>query len=201
MWLPNAVETWHKQGCGGAANAFATPNLSRRWSVRMAAANLIAFPATSKRCAKCVATKPLSEFYVHAKSRDGLQSYCKVCQKAINAANHIKRDRTPRQMRAAHLHQRFRMTEEDYSKLLANQRGGCAVCARKDNRGRRLAIDHNHTTGAVRGLLCFGCNRVLGAIEKFPHRFMKYLRYPPARRLGIWVLVSPSRKPKCGTRP
>lgn len=59
----------------------------------------------------------------------------------------------------------------DYDAMLADQGGVCAICRRAETsivrRGvnedtRRLAVDHDHTTGEVRGLLCADCNRAIG---------------------------------------
>src|SRR5438046_1388392 len=64
--------------------------------------------------------------------------------------------------RARHLMATYGMTIETYERLLRFQGGLCAICRRPPKR-RRLAVDHNHKTGAIRGLLCFACNhRVLG---------------------------------------
>jgi hypothetical protein len=48
----------------------------------------------------------------------------------------------------------------EYARLLASQDGHCALCPAKP-RTRRFAVDHDHATGAVRGLLCHRCNRAL----------------------------------------
>lgn len=49
---------------------------------------------------------------------------------------------------------------DEYAARLAAQGGGCAICGARP-RTRRLAVDHNHRTGAVRGLLCYRCNHLL----------------------------------------
>lgn len=50
----------------------------------------------------------------------------------------------------------------DYDQMLAAQGGACAICARTENGKRRFFdVDHDHATGAVRGLLCNRCNRML----------------------------------------
>jgi hypothetical protein len=50
--------------------------------------------------------------------------------------------------------------------MLEDQGGVCAICSKPDEvEGRRMAIDHNHDTGAVRGLLCGNCNRGLGNFQ------------------------------------
>ena len=51
---------------------------------------------------------------------------------------------------------------EHYNNLSEEQGGVCAICNQECVSGRRLAVDHNHDTGEVRGLLCCMCNRGLG---------------------------------------
>jgi hypothetical protein len=55
----------------------------------------------------------------------------------------------------------FIFTLEKYYKLLEFQDGGCAICGRKPTK-IRLSVDHRHTDGLLRGLLCFRCNRAYG---------------------------------------
>lgn len=52
------------------------------------------------------------------------------------------------------------ITDAAYAELLERQGGRCAIC-RNPPKSRRLSVDHNHATGAVRGLLCYRCNRAL----------------------------------------
>lgn len=54
------------------------------------------------------------------------------------------------------------LTVEAYEQLLTEQGGVCAICSRPCPSGRKLAVDHDHETGRVRGLLCGVCNRGLG---------------------------------------
>ena len=73
------------------------------------------------------------------------------------SAAHREESRGRRLMRA------YGLTTEAYESLLAGQDGRCAICQRGDPGGRRgWNIDHDHDTGAVRGILCCGCNRMLG---------------------------------------
>jgi hypothetical protein len=52
----------------------------------------------------------------------------------------------------------------EYAARLAAQGGGCAICTKKP-RKRYLAVDHDHRTGRVRGLLCYFCNTSIGTFE------------------------------------
>lgn len=56
---------------------------------------------------------------------------------------------------------KYGMSKDDYAILLKKQNGGCAICSREE-KGRRLAVDHCHSSGKVRGLLCAACNTTLG---------------------------------------
>ena len=62
------------------------------------------------------------------------------------------------------LKQNYGMTPEEYSALLERQAGRCAIC-RKPPQTRRLAVDHDHKTGHIRGLLCPRCNRCIGLFQ------------------------------------
>lgn len=60
---------------------------------------------------------------------------------------------------------RLGCTPEMYAELREKQGGVCAICKRTNKTTRQLAVDHDHTTGKIRGLLCQRCNTFLGQIE------------------------------------
>lgn len=68
---------------------------------------------------------------------------------------------------------RYGITSDTYKELLAQQQGVCAVCSRpetskQDGKIRSLAVDHDHKTGKVRGLLCKACNLAIGLLNDNP---------------------------------
>jgi hypothetical protein len=63
------------------------------------------------------------------------------------------------------LKQKFDITIEDYDTMMLRQNGVCAICGQEDTQFA-LGVDHNHTTGRVRGLLCNPCNRALGLLKE-----------------------------------
>jgi hypothetical protein len=72
---------------------------------------------------------------------------------------------------------------DDYDRLYVAQEGRCAICRRATGKTRRLAVDHDHATGKVRGLLCRVCNSMLGHARddiEFFVRAVHYLTFPPA---------------------
>ena len=60
----------------------------------------------------------------------------------------------------------LRFTQECYRNLYKKQNGRCAICSRHSSLFvKDLAVDHDHKTGFVRGLLCIRCNRSLGNVN------------------------------------
>ena len=92
---------------------------------------------------------------------------------------------------AGHVERTYEIERDGYRRLYRLQRGRCAVCRRRQ-RDRRLATDHDHETGEVRGLLCVSCNHdVLGGIggdtsKALPiaRALVLYLEQPP--NAGDW---------------
>ena len=102
-----------------------------------------------KRCSRCKAEKPPTQFYKSKQTPDGRCSWCKPC--FIKAR------------RVYNLKAKFGITREEYNRMLAWSNGGCAICGAKTSRNRQeLGVDHNHKTGEVRGLLCHRCNMGIG---------------------------------------
>jgi hypothetical protein len=99
--------------------------------------------------------------------------------------------------RRVRLEAQFSITPEEYDLILAEQGGVCAVCKRPPKPGKRLAIDHSHKTGHVRGLLDYVCNkRILGArTDEAILALAEYVKNPPARRV-LGDRVAAGRPPK-----
>jgi len=71
---------------------------------------------------------------------------------------------------------KFKLTVEQFNKLLEEQGGMCAICRRPPT-NRALCIDHDHTTGRVRGLLCVRCNTGLGNLGDSWERLVAGIKY------------------------
>lgn len=140
-----------------------------------------------KVCITCGLWKRRSLFYRKPTAADGRHSECKVCLnkrtalwqrvnpekfRRANAANAQHR-RDAGKTLDSDLRSKYGITEVDYNRTLAEQGGRCAICRRKpedviENDMRRLAVDHDHETGKVRGLLCTSCNTALGFLQESP---------------------------------
>lgn len=73
---------------------------------------------------------------------------------------------------------KYGLSLKDYSKLLENQNNVCAVCFNPPTTSHKhLAVDHDHVTGKVRGLLCTQCNRALGLLKDSKQIVEKLLEY------------------------
>lgn len=93
--------------------------------------------------------------------------------------NNYKRN-NPEKMRGHHLRREYNISLEDYSKLLQEQQSRCAICEiHTTDIGRaNLDVDHCHSTGKIRGLLCPNCNKALGLLKdniEIVNSMMKYL--------------------------
>lgn len=91
--------------------------------------------------------------------------------------------------RKAHWKMRFGITPETYVKMLESQNGVCAICHQPETRIFRglvsnLAVDHDHITGAVRGLLCFKCNSGIGALRDDPAVITRAAEYIKLYRMA-----------------
>ena len=121
---------------------------------------------TSKRCTGCNQIKLFTEYYPNKRGKGGVQWRCKKCSLAYINKWHRKNPRKYRYGGWLKAKYGIVVTLEDYNKMSAAQDGVCAICQKVDKTGRRLAVDHDHNTGEIRGLLCGRCNRLLGQAEK-----------------------------------
>lgn len=76
-------------------------------------------------------------------------------------------DKAKATARKSLLKNRYGISEADYQELLGKQKGGCAVCGRPPDK-RRLAVDHDHKTMRIRGLLCSHHNTAIGLCSDTP---------------------------------
>lgn len=123
-----------------------------------------------KRCRKCGEMKPLTEFHRRSEAKDGLQSWCKVCALEYDQANRKAGTRklgTPGQVRKWNLNSRYGLTPQQVAKMKEKQGMVCAICGEAPE---RWVVDHNHNTGAVRGMLCHQCNIKLPVVEDLDYR-------------------------------
>lgn len=107
-----------------------------------------------KTCSKCKEPKSPTEFYRGEKR-------CRTC--CVKRAMEYKR--------------RTRWGVTDYEERLAAQGGVCAICKGESGAKRNLAVDHDHDTGLVRGLLCGKCNTALGQLDEDFGRFREAAFY------------------------
>jgi hypothetical protein len=77
----------------------------------------------------------------------------------------------------------YGVDHDDYVAMLAAQHGGCAICKSKKPKAtgkgnaRFFCVDHDHSTGAIRGLLCHRCNSAIGLMEDSPVRLREAAAY------------------------
>lgn len=130
-------------------------------------------PPEWKICRICKQMKPIEEIRKHPQYKDGYSNYCKDCYR--------KRDR--RHAKKNRRKSRFGITDKEYKKMLEEQNYVCAICGFEEttvdgfSNIRDLAIDHDHESGKVRGLLCLKCNTALGAFHDNIENLEKAIQY------------------------
>jgi len=127
-----------------------------------------------KKCSFCKQHLPLTSFVKATKSKWGYHVYCLECSRQISRKNYEK---NPYAYGSAARLRRYGMTAHAFEEMLSAQHGKCYICSTifdmlSKGRGthKRPCVDHDHTTGKTRALLCTKCNSGLGAFtESIPH--------------------------------
>lgn len=128
-----------------------------------------------KTCTKCHVEKELTEFCVDKRQRMGRRPECSACTYAQRHDYNMTRGKSVK--KATHLRTNYGMTLEHYEWLLDAQGGCCASCGRPNPGQRSLHVDHCHTTGKIRGLLCHHCNTAYGLLQESEELISRLLDY------------------------
>lgn len=115
------------------------------------------------RCPCCKKSKREDEYYKNSYRSTGRAAHCKKCVVAKQTARYTK-DEIKLKNRKHKLKIQYGLTIEDYEKMCQEQDHQCFICKERV----RLVVDHNHTTGKVRKLLCHNCNAGLGHFRENP---------------------------------
>jgi len=160
-----------------------------------------------RTCSDCKEPKPETDFWAPKKIiRNGRTYYsryafCKSCGSIRQRAKYTpERERRYRANRyradpdykvKQHLSHNYGITLDQYEALLAKQNGICAICGtdKPGNRpsATRFHIDHCHSTGEIRGLLCGNCNAGIGRFADSPIRLEAAARYLQESNTGIYA--------------
>lgn len=97
--------------------------------------------------------------------------------KANNAAHYRKNKEAMVLINRRKALARYGVTIEQYEAMYRAQNGACAICHRQNISGRRLAVDHHHATGKIRGLLCSRCNTGIGQFNEAPQIMAAAINY------------------------
>lgn len=120
---------------------------------------------------------------------------CPLCDTEIRGHKNRRFCSTKCKDRVAALRKKFGLNVEQYRKMVEATNGHCPLC---NCRVRKWAVDHNHQTGLVTGVVCTACNvGILAASRHEPARaeaLARYLASTPAEKLGIVVQVPEAYK-------
>jgi hypothetical protein len=112
----------------------------------------------------------------HLSERRTSNGYCVVC-----FPNNRKPSTSPEEIRTRARDRvywrKYKITLDQYDSLLSHQGGVCSICSEECESGNRLVVDHDHVTGAVRGLLCRKCNLGIGHLRDSVDLLTKATQY------------------------
>jgi hypothetical protein len=159
--------------------------------------------AMEKQCKKCLAFKPLDDFYGHGSTKDRKCPFCKIChgaaakeRKLKDPETHAVRQRLSTMKyrskpenkvreRYSRIKQKYGLLPEQFDAMFEDQKGRCAICStHEEDTPRGLYVDHCHTTGAVRKLLCQHCNSAIGMLKEDPSLFLRSIAYLEEHKSG-----------------
>lgn len=147
-------------------------------------------------CKTCCEEKNISEFY---KTPSGHRHTCKKCltQRTV----HYQRE-NPEIQRWKQIKHRYGMTKEQYLTMLVEQGYKCPVCGTGlhieaiKRTGKRppnqAVIDHCHSSGHVRGILCHNCNVAIGHFKDDVEIIKNAIQYLEGERDACDVLFQPA---------
>lgn len=121
-----------------------------------------------KTCSKCGIEQPLTNYHKSKECSDGHIGVCKACRSQQMKGWYSKTNYNSSTTRRAYkLKTKYGITIDTYNYMMVMQSDRCAICL-TDDKGDRYdfwCVDHDHTTGKVRGLLCHPCNTALGKFQ------------------------------------
>lgn len=147
------------------------PTKLERWRVRSrqrkAKLKALGLPTENVEKRKVAARKRYTRYMGHPEMVERLRGYRRKSKK-VYAGKYPERVR--KQQWKRNLRVKYGVTPEWYGSVLAAQGGGCAVCGSPNPGTRRMCflVDHDHETGAARGLLCLTCNTGIGNLKDDP---------------------------------
>jgi hypothetical protein len=123
-------------------------------------------------CPKCGETE-IAKFYIDDLGRRTNKS-CRECHKIKCKERWHTRTWLDRW---ASRNYKYGVTKKFLLEMYEKQNGMCKICGTEPTTQRGLHVDHCHTTGIVRGLLCHGCNVALGSMKDNPEILLKAVEY------------------------
>lgn len=123
-----------------------------------------------KVCKTCILEQDTSNFHKCAANKDGLHTICKTCD-GIRLKSWYRDN--AKHVRKTFLKRQYGLSVEELELMYKQQENMCKICGLEN----KLAVDHCHTTGRVRGLLCQKCNQGLGNFKDNTEYLLKAIEY------------------------
>lgn len=169
-----------------------------------------------KQCGKCKETKSfemfdkrLKRFKKSTTQKSSYHSSCKECRlfyqrkrrdrnNELNRLHYARSEKRRMDLKSTNLRNKFGISMDQYNKMFFDQNGCCSICStHQQDLPKRLAVDHNHTTQEIRGLLCMKCNLAVGYLNESvesAENLIKYLNKKTEYSVKSNVIALQSKK-------
>ena len=120
-----------------------------------------------RKCKKCSVVQEIEDFPKAMGCYGDRAPTCKACKNKVQRDNYIIGSSYKDKDRDKHYKRKYGISLEIYNQMLVDQKGVCKICGTKTPGVsiNHFHVDHCHTTGVVRGLLCSHCNTGLGRFK------------------------------------
>jgi hypothetical protein len=124
-----------------------------------------------KECSTCGFVKSIFDFPHRNNRKIKTQPYCISCAVKSNRESNLL---NPEKKKDYHYKRTYNITIDQYNSILESQDNKCAICFKSKD---KMCLDHCHSTGRIRGILCDSCNRSIGLLKEDKNVLYNAIKY------------------------
>ncbi len=136
----------------------------------------------SSACKKCIRQRNKEDYYTSPRIKIANKKYCNSPRGKKTRQYYRQTDGYKFNRWKYWLRDKYGLTPEQYNQMALDQHGLCIICKQPETASNqyglmRLAVDHNHETGKICGLLCQRCNSAIGLLREDAEILKRAIKY------------------------